>query len=85
MSKASVFAPYANEAQLLRVGGLQLENRLDRVTLSGELDLCADQAGLALARQLHGLLAAIVAELAARDLPPVLPAPPLRRVPNPFD
>lgn len=78
------FKPYANEADVRQVGGLQIENRLDRITLAGDLDLTLDRGGLAHARELKRLLDDIVAHLEARDLPETLPAPPVRTVKNPF-
>ena len=78
--------PYANEAEVLRIGGLQFENRLDRITVSGDIDLTKDLAGLADARALQALLAQIVAELeASADLPPRIPAPPVEKTGNPFE
>lgn len=83
-SKKSRFDPYANEADVLEVGNLMLENRVDRVTISGDVDLTADQAGLADARRLHAALGAIVAALEARELPDRLPPPDVKTVDNPF-
>lgn len=79
------FDPYANESDVLNIGRLAIENRVDRVTLSGDVDLTADQAGLADARALHQLLGEVVAALEARELPAALPAPSSRTVVNPFD
>jgi hypothetical protein len=81
----SKFIPYANEADVLNIGHLTIENRLDRITLSGDVDLTADQAGLADARALHQLLGAVVKRLEAQDLPPKLPPPSIDVVANPFD
>ena len=78
------FAPYANEADVLDIGGLQIENRLDRITLGGAVDLTADNAGLAHALALKQLIDATVARLQSMDLPDALPQAPVRRVPNPF-
>ncbi|MGZ8320706.1 MAG: hypothetical protein ACXWVD_16525 [Telluria sp.] len=83
-AKKHGFVPYANEADVLQVGNLMLENRLDRVTISGDVDLTADQAGLENARLLHRQLGAIVAALEGRDLPPALPPPLVGKVDNPF-
>lgn len=80
----SKFVPYENESDVVRIGGLQIENRLDRITLSGDVDLTADQAGLAEARALHRLLGAVVAALEARPLPASLPPPANESVANPF-
>jgi hypothetical protein len=82
--KKAGFVPYANEADVLQVGNLTLENRLDRITLSGDVDLTADQQGLAAARLLHELLGAVVAKLEGQVLPEHLPPPDVKTVDNPF-
>jgi hypothetical protein len=79
------FAPFENEADVVTIGRLSIENRVDRVTLNGDVDLTADQAGLADARALHQLLGDIVARLEAMELPAELPPPIVRTVANPFD
>ncbi|MDK6076077.1 hypothetical protein [Massilia varians] len=78
------FKPFANEADVLEIGSLMLENRLDRITISGDVDLTADKAGLALARRLHAQLGAVVEALEARELPERLPPPDVETVDNPF-
>jgi hypothetical protein len=55
--------PFADEAAALQVGDLKIENRLDRVSLYGSLDLTRDKAGLRLARELHTILGAVVVAL----------------------
>jgi hypothetical protein len=84
MRRNKNFTPYANEADVLEIGNLMLENRLDRITISGDVDLTADRAGLEAARRLHAQLGAIVAALEARDLPERLPPPDVKTVDNPF-
>ncbi|MBP0495221.1 hypothetical protein [Roseomonas indoligenes] len=59
------FHPYADEAATLRIGELTAENRLDRVSLHGSLDLTRDRAGLDRARRLKGLVDAALAVLEA--------------------
>jgi hypothetical protein len=83
-AKKSTFVPYANEADVLHVGRLMIENRLDRITLNGDLDLTADKAGLANARLLHQLLGDVVAWLEGQALPDTLPPPDVKTVDNPF-
>jgi hypothetical protein len=83
-TKKGAFVPYANEADVLHIGKLMVENRLDRVSLSGDLDLTADKPGLELARQLHALLGEVVARLEGQALPDQLPAPDVKTVDNPF-
>jgi len=83
-TRTPAFAPYQNEADVLEVGKLTLEYRLDRITVSGDVDLTADRQGLEAARLLHALLGQVVAALEARDLPDRLPAPEVTKVKNPF-
>lgn len=84
MSKNKKFVPFANEADVLGIGDLILENRVDRITVSGDVDLTADRQGLALARRLHAAIGDVVAALESRDLPEQLPPPEVRTVDNPF-
>ncbi|MDQ1923370.1 hypothetical protein [Massilia pseudoviolaceinigra] len=84
-SKKQSFVPYANEADVVSVGKLMIENRLDRVTLSGDVDLTADKIGLAHARRLQEVLGEIVAKLDAMTLPAELPPPAVGEVDNPFN
>ncbi|HTD06531.1 hypothetical protein [Undibacterium sp.] len=79
------FNAYANESDAISLANLTIENRLDRVSLYGDIDLTADRQGLALAKQLQGLLDQVVAALESRDLPEALPPPHADTVPNPFD
>lgn len=70
-----------------RIGGLTVESRTDRVSLGGGPDLTGDRAGLAAARELLGLLGAVVTALEAEGeaLPEAVPPPaPPAVVPNPF-
>ena len=80
------FRPYADEAAALQIGDLTIENRLDRVSLFGSLDLTRDTAGLHHARMLRDLFAAIVAELERPgiELPEVTKIASTDTVKNPF-
>ena len=82
--KSAGFTPFANEADVMGIGNLMLENRVDRITISGDVDLTADKPGLEQARRLQTLLAAIVTALEARELPDQLPAPEVKTIANPF-
>lgn len=82
--KSTPFTPFANEADVLSIGELMLENRVDRITISGDVDLTADQPGLARARRLQAVLGEIVAALEARELPDELPPPAITTIDNPF-
>jgi hypothetical protein len=83
-AKKKAFVPYANEADVVHIGNLMLENRLDRITISGDVDLTMDAAGLAHARRLHEIVQAVVARLEAQELPERLPPPDVKTVDNPF-
>ena len=83
--KQHQFIPYANESDVVEIGNLMLENRIDRITISGDIDLTLDQAGLAQARQLHRMLSDVIAALESQTLPERLPPPVIETVKNPFD
>ena len=78
--------PFANETEAEQLGGLTVENRVDRVAIFGETDITKDRAGLGRARQLQTLLNAVVSLLEADgQLPDRIDAPPpTDKVDNPF-
>ncbi|MEP6559173.1 MAG: hypothetical protein ABJB17_11905 [Burkholderiales bacterium] len=79
------FVAYADEAEVLRIGDLEIENRIDRVSLTGDLVLTKDQAGLALAMELKTVVDHIVKALEAdKGLPQVVEMKPAQTVKNPF-
>ncbi|MBG6075879.1 hypothetical protein [Polaromonas sp. CG_9.11] len=79
------FKPYANESDVIRIGALEIENRTDRVSLTGDVVLTRDQAGLALAKELHTLLGQVVKALQAEEkLPQIVEVKPAQIVKNPF-
>jgi hypothetical protein len=82
----STIEPFANAGEAMIVGGLTVENRTDRVSLYGSLDLTRDRQGLARARELKALLERVIQALEdAQDLPERLPPPePPGEVDNPF-
>ena len=79
-------SPFADETEADRIGDLTVENRVDRVSIYGSVDITRDKDGLAYARRLKALLDAVVVALEADpSLPETLPPPPpTDEVPNPF-
>jgi hypothetical protein len=76
--------PFRNERESLQIGDLTVENRIDRVSIYGSIDITRDREGLELARQLKGLLGLILAELEKGELPERIALAPLETVDNPF-
>lgn len=64
---------FKNESATHILHDLNIENRLDRVSLYGSADITHDAAGLALARQLQDRLAGMIAVLQAEQANGVLP------------
>ena len=75
---------FQNESEALEFGRLSVENRTDRISIYGSLEVTRDKAGLALAQQLKEITDAIVAFLERESLPDhiVLKAPTEKK--NPF-
>ncbi|WP_426145528.1 hypothetical protein [Polaromonas sp. DSR2-3-2] len=81
----SHFKPYANESDVIRIGALEIENRTDRISLTGDVVLTRDQAGLALAKELQALMDQVVQALEAEEkLPGKVEIKPVQVVKNPF-
>ena len=81
----TTFKPYANEADVLRIGDMEIENRIDRVTLTGDLVFTMDKPGLALAKELQALLNEIVKTLEAnKQLPATVELKPVKIIKNPL-
>lgn len=79
------FEPYANEADVLRIGDLEVENRIDRVTLTGDAVITKDKAGLTLAKELQSLIGRIVQVLEAdKQLSETVSVKATETVKNPF-
>jgi hypothetical protein len=81
----SSIIPYGNEADALEIGDLTIENRLDQVSLYGELQLTKDKQGLRQAKELKAIVDAVVAALEAEKyLPERITFKPTDQVDNPF-
>lgn len=77
--------PFANESEALQIDELTIENRTDRVSIYGSIDITRDRRGLERARRLARLLGAILERLSREELPEEMPPPAiLEMVDNPF-
>jgi hypothetical protein len=85
MSKKTIsISPFANESDSLSIGGLTVENRQDRISVYGSLDITRDLEGLEYAERLKILLDDIVAVMKADRLPDKISIKPAEEIPNPF-
>lgn len=55
---------FNNEFEVSEIGNLSIENRLDRISVHGDLDITLDNEGLLKARALHEMFRGIVMTLA---------------------
>jgi hypothetical protein len=77
--------PYQNEAESLAIDDLTIENRTDRISVYGSIELTRDKAGLQHAKDLKAVLDAVVAALEGdRNLPDHIPVKPAEKIKNPF-
>jgi hypothetical protein len=78
--------PFANERDSLQINGLTIENRSDRVSIYGDIEITRDKTGLKRARQIAELLTRIIKTLSAEKLPDNVPPPKASEtVNNPFE
>jgi len=76
--------PFENEVESLQIDELTVENRLDRISIYGNIDLTRDKIGLERARQLQRLLTDALNVLEGEELPDAIATKPSGQVPNPF-
>ena len=82
--KAMQIAPFANETDSLSIGELTVENREDRITIYGNIDITRDKEGLGNAETLQTLFNDIIASMKKGDLPDKISIKPADNVANPF-
>lgn len=78
------FTPYQNESDCIQIDDLTVENRVDRVSIYGSIDLTKDKAGLAATRELKKIIDASLTELEKADLPDRITLAEQESVENPF-
>lgn len=79
------FSPYRNEADSIQIADLTIENRLDRISIYGSIDLWKDKGGLEAAQQLKTLIDQTIIELEKCDLPDKVELVKSETVANPFE
>ena len=79
------FKPFKNEADCVQIGDdLNIENRVDRVSVFGSIDLTLDKEGLKAAKELKTILDLIIVEMENAELPEHVAFLKPKTVPNPF-
>lgn len=83
--KTQPFSAYENESDSLLIGDLTVENRLDRLSLYGSLDITKDCIGLENAQQLKQIIDATVEALKKeKNLPERITIEESDTIENPF-
>jgi hypothetical protein len=84
MAKKSDFSPFKNESDCIQIGDLNIENRVDRVSIFGSIDLTLDKEGLKAAQELKAILDKTLTEMENTDLPDKIAIAKPKIVGNPF-
>jgi hypothetical protein len=84
MVKKNEFRPFKNESDCLLLGDLTIENRIDRVSLYGSIDITLDKEGLVVAKLLKEIVDSTLLSMEAADLPDRIAIKPTETVDNPF-
>lgn len=79
------FMAYENESEVFQIDNLSIENRLDRISIHGSLDITKDTRGLEYALMLKRLIDASIDALKRdKSLPEHIEIQPSDNVQNPF-
>lgn len=78
------FKPFQNESDCIQIGELNIENRLDRVSIFGSIDITLDKEGLSVAKELKAIIDSTLAAMEKADLPDKIAITPVETVDNPF-
>ncbi|MFA6137411.1 MAG: hypothetical protein WC667_04920 [Sulfurimonas sp.] len=80
------FLAYANESDSLTIGSdLTVENRLDRISIYGSVDITKDKEGLKYAYELKRVVDAAIEVLKNENLPEHIKIAEAETVANPFN
>ena len=80
----TLISPFKNESECLQIGGITIENRLDRIAIFGSLDITRDKEGLKSAKALKAIFDLTLAELESSVLPDKITLAETDTVENPF-
>ena len=78
------FKPFKNESDCIQIADLTIENRIDRVSIYGSIDITLDKEGLAVAKELKAIIDSALTEMENVDLPGKIAIAPVEVVENPF-
>lgn len=76
--------PFHDEETVTQINGLTVENRLDRLSIYGTVDLTRDKIGLGKALVLKSIIDEVCDILQAQELPDVVVIDHPKTVKNPF-
>jgi len=88
MSKEKLICidPFANEEDIIHISALDIENRLDRISIHGYVDITKDKEGLEYAFALKRQIDTIVEHLKKQALPEKISVENVaKEVKNPFE
>ena len=78
------FKPFKNESDCTQISELTIENRLDRISIFGSIDITLDKEGMAVAKELKAIIYSILAEMEKVELPDKITIAKTETVDNPF-
>jgi hypothetical protein len=79
------FRPFKNESDCIQLGeDFTIENRIDRVSIFGSIDITLDKEGLVVAKELKAIIDMTVTQMESVYLPDKIEILPTDTVPNPF-
>lgn len=77
-------SPFQNESETAQVGGMTIENRLDRVSFFGQIDITKDKKGLQDLKVLAALVNTMLTTMENTDLPDEIEIDATVKVKSPF-
>lgn len=85
MREKEKIKPFQNESQVIQIDNLTIENRTDRISIYGNLDICRDKEGQLKAEILKILFEDITLFFQGEEVPKKITITPTKTVKNPFE